>query len=405
MMRRTMMAMGFGVVLLLAACVWADEPKAPRLFQSDGTALAHVKEKIAAGDTQDMAALTSIVMKANKDLIAKPFTIVNKPKAPADGDKHDYVSLAPYWWPDPDKADGLPYIRKDGQSNPERAKYDQPLLVKMTGAVRTLCLAYYLTGDEKYAVQAAKLLRVWFLDKETYMKPNMNHAQFVPGQNDGRGTGLIEGRAFAQIVDAVQLLQESKAWTKDDDKALKQWMGEFIKWMRESKCGKEEAAAKNNHGTFCDATLVTLALYVGDKELAKKVLEESKTKRIAAQIQPDGSLPLELARTKSYGYSQFDLEAFFALATLGDRVGVDLWNYETKDGRGIRKALDWLTPYATGDKKWTNKQLGRLSPAGMVPLLRRAAIAYKDKKYDELAAKVTDQNEGAMSQLLYPAGK
>ena len=175
--------------------------------------------------------------------------------------------------------------------------------------------------------------------------------------------------------------------------------------MRESKCGKEEAAAKNNHGTFYDATLVTLALYVGDKELAKKVLEESKTKRIAVQIQPDGSLPLELARTKSYGYSQFDLEAFFALATLGDHVGVDLWHYETKDGRGIRKTLDWLTPYATGEKKWTNKQIGRLSPAGMAPLLRRAAIAYKDKKYDELAAKVTDQNEGAMSQLLYPPGK
>ena len=232
----------------------------------------------------------------------------------------------------------------------------------MASAVRNLCLAYYLTGDEKYATHAAKLLRVWFLDKDTFMKPNMNHAQFVPGQNDGRGTGLIEGRVFAQIVDAVQLLQELENMDQGRRPALKEWMRAFIKWMRESKAGKDEAAAKNNHGTFYDVTLVTLALYVGDKDLAKKVLQEMQDETHRGTIQPDGSLPLELARTKSYGYSQFDLEAFFALATLGDHVGVDLWHYETKDGRGIRKTLDWLTPYATGEKKWTNKQLGRLSP-------------------------------------------
>jgi hypothetical protein len=396
-------------VLALASLVTAggraDEAKPPVLFQSDGKALARVKEKIAAGDKELADALKSVVSKADKDLDMKPVTIVNKPKAPPDGDKHDYFSLAPYWWPDPDKPDGLPYIHKDGESNPERSKYDQPLLNRMTGAVSNLSLAYYFTGEEKYAAHAAKLLRVWFLDKDTYMKPNMNHAQFVPGLNDGRGTGLIEGRALAQVVQSVQLLQGSKSWTAEDDKAMKGWVREFVKWMRESKCGKDEAAAKNNHGTWYDATLMTLALYVGDKELAKSVAEEAKTKRIAAHIEPDGSLPRELTRTKSFGYSLFDLEAFFALATLADHVGVDLWGYETKDGRGIRKSLDWLVPYTTGEKKWTGKQITKQSTAVMLPLLRRAAVAYKDKKYDELTAKVTDQGEGAVTKLLYPPGK
>jgi hypothetical protein len=404
-MNRARWAVTVGVVALLGARAGADEFKVPVLFQSDGKALAAAKDRIVAGDQHLKDAMAAVVARADKDLKTRPVTIVNKPKAPPDGDKHDYVSLAPYWWPDPDKSDGLPYIRKDGETNPERNKYDAPLLGRMNGAVQNLSLAYYLTGEEKYAAHAAKLLRVWFLDKDTYMRPNMNHAQFVPGHNDGRGAGLIEGRAFAQVVQSAQLLRGSKAWTAEDDRGLKEWMREFARWMQESKVGKAEAAARNNHGTFYDATLTTLALYVGDRELAKKVLEESKTKRLAAQIQPDGSLPLELARTKSYGYSQFDLEAFFALATLGEQVGVDLWRFETKDGRGIRKALDWLVPYATGEKKWTYKQLGKLSPAGMVPLLRRAAVAYKDKKYDELAAKVTEQNEGPITKLLYPAGK
>jgi hypothetical protein len=306
--------------VLLAAPAGADEASAPLLFQSDGKALARVKERIAAGDKDLRDAQAAVVARADKHLELKPPTVVNKPKAPADGDKHDYVSLAPYWWPDPDKPDGLPYVRKDGETNPERGKYDQPLLVRMNGAVQDLSLAYYLTGDEKYAAHVAKLLRVWFLDKETYMKPNMNHAQFVPGAHDGRGAGLIEGRAFAQVVQSAQLLRGSMAWTTDDDKALKEWMREFIKWI-------------------------------------------------------------------------------------GEHVGVDLWRYETKDGRGIRKTLDWLVPYATGEKKWTNKQIGKLSPAGMAPLLRRAAVAYQEPKYYELSAEVTDRNEGAITKLLYPPAK
>src|SRR5207302_773663 len=83
-----------------------------------------------------------------------------KRRVPPSGDKHDYVSMGPYWWPNPAKRGGLPYVRRDGERNPEmRDDYDAPRLAATTGAVTTLGLAYYFTDDEKYARRAALLLR------------------------------------------------------------------------------------------------------------------------------------------------------------------------------------------------------------------------------------------------------
>lgn len=401
----------FGPILLVTMVVTIGaEPQsktpAPMLFQSDGRAVQRVKVAIAKGDTSFMAAIDSLRQSADREMKSELCSVVThvKPRPAPSGDKHDYVSMAPYWWPDPNKPDGLPYVNKDGQTNPEREKFDGPLLNKMSRAVSTLSLAYYLTGEEKYGQQAARQLRVWFLDADTKMNPHLQYAQFVPGRHNGSPTGIIDSRIFLHVTDAVGLLHSSPVWTANDHAGMQQWFRDFGSWLQTSKHGLKEAGQANNHGTWYDVQVATFSLFVGDQATAKKVLEDSKSKRIARHIEPDGRQPMELRRTKSWDYSDFNLEAFFALATLGDQVGVDLWNYQTTDGRSIRKALDWLVPYATGEQKWEQKQITPLRHNLIAPLLRRAAIAYKDDRYEQLLKKLPDNNgfHSSTTTLLHP---
>jgi hypothetical protein len=314
--------------------------------------------------------------------------------------------MAPYFWPDPKKPDGLPYVRHDGRVNPERNHYDRPLLGKMSDAVSTLALAYYLTGEERYAEHAAKLMRVWFLDAATRMNPNLNYGQFVPGANDGRGRGIIDTVGLLPVVDAVGLIDGSKTWTPADRAGMKQWFAEYLNWLRTSRNGRDEAAAVNNHGSWYDVQVATFALFTGEAEASvRKFLEDAKTRRIARQIEPDGRQPLELTRTKAFGYSLVNLRALFALATLGERVGVDLWHFETNDGRSIRKALDWLIPFATGQKKWEYEQLGSLRGESLAPLLHRAALAYQEERYERLLDQLPRRGDLGTTLLLYPRAR
>lgn len=312
-----------------------------------------------------------------KALAAGPFTVTSKQVTPPSGDKHDYMSQAPYWWPDPKSPNGLPYIRRDGERNPEIDKIDDHrVLEQMEDAVETLARAYHDSGKDEYAAKAVELLRAFFIAPETRMNPNLEFAQGIPGINTGRGIGLIETRGLTRIVDAIGLLNGSKALTRDCLVQLKQWFSDFARWMQESKNGRDEAAAKNNHGSFYDVQLVSFALFLNNKQLAKRVLQEAQAKRIATQIEPDGRQPLELERTKAWSYSVFNLEALMSLARLGEHAGVDLWNYESPDGRSIRKALDFLIPFALGEKKWPYQQLGEWEPQILFPLIRRAAPHY-----------------------------
>jgi hypothetical protein len=355
------------VVVLLCARVTCAQPRVFILDVKD-LASASAKERVLAG--------------ARKALTAGPFTVVSKEVTPPSGDKHDYMSQAPYFWPDPKSPNGLPYIRRDGERNPEIDKINNHRVKdQMEAAVETLALAYYFTRDEAYAPKAAQVLRAFFLDPQTRMNPNLQFAQGILGINTGRGIGLIETRGLTRIVDAIGLLAGSKSWTSADQKGMEEWFRKFLQWMLESKNGRDEAAAKNNHGTFYDVQVVSFALFLGKNDLAKSVVESAKTKRIAVQIEPDGRQPLELARTKAWSYSVGNLDGLMTLARLGENVGVDLWHYQTADGRSIRKALDFLVPFATGEKKWTYQQLGEWPPQMLFPLIRRAATHYSDVKF------------------------
>jgi len=385
------------------ASVKPQKHAAPRVFLLDAEQLQAVNERLGQSDQSLAPALAKLEHDAQQALTAGPFSVVSKGVTPPSGDKRDYMSQAPYWWPDPARPDGLPYIRRDGERNPEINKItDHRVMDQMVAAVETLALAYYLKGDEAYAEKATRLLRAWFFEPATRMNPNLEYAQGIPGVNTGRGIGLIETRGLTRVVDAVGLLAGAKAWTETDQRGLQDWFDMFLRWMLESKHGREEAAAKNNHGTYYDLQVVSFALFIGKRELATNTLKTARQKRIAAQIEPDGRQPLELARTRAWSYSVGNLDGLMSLARLGRSAGVDLWNYRTADGRGIRKALDYLTPFALGEQKWTYQQLGEWPPQTLFPLLRQAAIRYPDQQYHALLSKLPKVSETDRSHLLLP---
>jgi hypothetical protein len=347
-----------------------------------------MKARIATGDAAARAALAALEARATQALAVPVTSVMDKAITPPSGDRHDYVSQAPYWWPDPSKPDGRPYVRKDGVRNPEiDAITDHDHLSRLMDAVATLGLAYACTDREEYAAHAARLLRAWFVDPATRMNPNLRFGQYVPGVNQGRGIGIIETRGLPEMLDGVLLIAGSPAWTTADDAALQAWMRSYLTWLLESPHGRDEAKNRNNHETWYAVQVAGLGLYTGQIDLARRTVEGAKA-RIAAQIEPDGRQPRELERTRSWHYSAFNLEAFMDLAVFGDRVGVDLWTYRTADGRGIRQALEFLVPFVDGGRKWPYDQITPFTPAPMYPILRRAAVAWKEPAYKTLAERV-----------------
>jgi hypothetical protein len=367
--------------------------------------LEKAKQAIAAGDPVLVGALKKLKQDAEKALLVAPAAVTEKKKLPPSGDAHDYMSLAPYYWPDPAKPKGLPYLRKDGEVNPESRELaaNDTLRIRALGTtVETLALAYFFTGEEKYAAQAAQHLRGWFLAPATRMNPNLKFAQAVLGVNDGRGTGIIEARGLADAADAAILLLGSKAWTKDDQTAVERWGDQYYEWLLRSKNGQDERAAKNNHGTWYDVQAVHWALVLNRTEEAKGILAQAGMTRVDVQIEPDGRQPLELSRTASFSYSCFNFRALSDLALLGRHAGVDLWAYRSKDGRSLRVALDYLAPYlGKQPKPWPGQQIHASSPDEIMPVLRRAAHATGVAAYEELLAQYAEA-PGKRFQLVSP---
>ncbi len=288
-----------------------------------------------------------IVHEAEKELSKTIKTVVDKEMTPQSGDKHDYMSRGRYWWPSPGNKDGLPYIRKDGVSNPEIEKLDRNPLGDFAKGVESLSLAYYLTSDEKFAYKAVENLKTWFINPKTKMNPNMNYGQTIPGVRNGlgRGEGVLDTYSFVEMLDGVELLKKSKSFTNVDQKAIKEWFSGYIQWLQTSPVAAEEQSATNNHGTAYDVQLTRYALFVGNLDLAKKLLHQFPQKRLFSQIEPDGSQPLELARTTALGYSTFNLTHFLDITQIGKLLNINLLTEKSQDGRSILKAIDFLLPF------------------------------------------------------------
>ncbi|WP_405809586.1 alginate lyase family protein [Streptomyces sp. NBC_00210] len=338
--------------------------RVPKTVVIDGSRLQQAKVRLGHGDPALRKAARSLVVRADGWLGQGPWTVVDKPKPAPSGDMHDYLSQAPYWWPSqpktPENPWGCPYVQRDGERNPEvDTGTDRPDIGKVVNSVTTLSLAWYYTGKKQYAAHASKILRTWFVDPATRMNPNLNHGQFIPCKYDGRAIGIIDfSQQYTSVLDAIAILDTgAPGWSKGDRAGIRAWNTAFLDWLVNSRFGKEEAAAKNNHGTFHDMQVAALALATGDKELARKVVLDARAKRIDPQIAADGSQPQELARTRSWHYSTFDLVAYTRLAAIGSHAGVDLWAYRGPRGQSLFKAVDYLLPAATGSAAWPHPEL------------------------------------------------
>lgn len=327
-------------VLLLAVC---GTTRAQSIW--DAEHLAQVRQSLDRPFYA--AAYETLLEQADRLLDAQPLSVMMKEKTPASGDKHDYMSQARYTWPDPTKPDGLPYITRDGISNPELEKYDRVRLGNMASHVITLTLAWYFSGEERYAAKAVEQIRTWFFDRETRMNPNLEYAQIIPGHNGnkGRSIGVLDGYSFVEMLDAAALLEQSKSFSAKDAKALKAWFSQLLDWILTTPQGQGEIAMKNNHGTACDAQIVAYALYTGRLDVAREFLEALPANRIFKQIEPDGRQPEELRRTLAFGYSQYNLTHYIDLFRMAGKLGLSPDRAVSDDGRSFYKAMDFLASY------------------------------------------------------------
>jgi hypothetical protein len=333
--------------------------------------LALEKKRLAS----DPAAAKTLRKKADAVLTRAPYSVTAETKKPQSGDRHDYYSIGPYWWPDASKSDGLPYVRRDGETNPESRgpEFDKDRIQKFAADVELLALAAHHLGDRRYAEHAARLLRAWFLDPATRMNPNLNFAQAVPGISAGRGEGIIELIVMPQVVESIGLVAAKGALTPKEVAELKAWFSEFADWMQTSANGKDEAAKTNNHGIYYDYLLTHFALFAGKEEIAKSVAANFVEKRIGTQMAKDGSLPEELSRTRSLHYSFFAMQAATRMATIGECVGTDLWRQQTADGRGLGKGLAYLIGFAPTWARWPHPESALDDATKTAALARLAA--------------------------------
>ena len=363
------------VFLSFATTAPAQSGAAPKTVLLNPAAVAAAKAHPAPG------LMSQMIKEADEAMKTPPLSVTSKTKVPPSGDKHDYVSLARYFWPNPDTKDHLPYVRHDGKTNPEIYDiHDLADLERTTRSARALAVGWYFTGDKRYAEHAALLLRNWFLNPDTRMNPNANFAQYIPGVNDGRGAGILDLRRSTYAIDAAGLLAGSSYWTAADETGLKQWFSDYYDWLHTSAGAKTETVAPNNHGSWFQMQDAAVASYLGKPEDVRATAERVLEKRIPSQFDEKGLQKYEMVRTNSFSYSAFNLEALTQLAIIAGPVGVDLYTPAKPGDPGILSGLDALLPYDK-DHPWPGQQINPELRDAICPALARAVGHTHDAKY------------------------
>jgi len=299
-----------------------------------------------------------ILRAANEYLSQPPITVTAASSPRSKGGKHDYFSEGDYWWPDPKNPSG-PYIRRDGYSNPQNFNDHREALIRLSLIVPALTAAWLITQEKRYAEHAAVHLRAWFLDSATRMNPSLDYAQAVWGVSPGRGTGIIDTLHLVEVTRAARHLDGAKVMTPEESTGMRDWFTQYMLWMVASKNGQEEEAAKNNHGTSWVVQVAAFAAFTGNENVMKLCRGRFRNYLLPDQLAADGSFPLELARTKPYSYSLFDLDMLAMVCLIASGSGAepsgatnDLWQFALPNGNRYQKAVEFMFPFIQDKGKW-----------------------------------------------------
>jgi len=293
-----------------------------------------------------------ILKEANWALKEKPITVTASSSPRSAGGKHDFFSEADYFWPDPKNPDG-PYINRDGLTNPDNFLEHRKAMVRLSKIIGVLASAYKITGDEKYVRQAVLHLKAWFINPETLMNPNLLYAQAVKGKFTGRNYGIIDTIHLMEVAQGALIMEKAKAFDNETARGVKKWFADYILWLNTSKPGIQEKTVKNNHATCWAMQVASFAKLCGDQNMLDSIKTNFKTNLLPNQMAVDGSFPLEMARTKPYGYAIFNLDAMTMLCQILSTPKENLWNFSTADGKSIKKGISFLYPFIADKSKWT----------------------------------------------------
>ncbi len=281
----------------------------------------------------------------------KPVTITAESCSRSAGGKHDFYSEGDYWWPNPKSPDS-PYVQRDGMTNPQNFTTHRLAMIRFSRIMGALASAYQLTGDNKYVSQAQAHLNAWFINPETMMNPNLQYSQAIKGVATGRGIGIIDAIQLMEVVQGTEAMQHSSALSKQTLAGVKSWFSQYIGWVTTHKYGMDEMNAKNNHGTCWVMQVACFAKFTDNTQWINFCCDRYKQVLLPNQMAADGSFPLELQRTKPYGYSIFDLDAMTTICQLLSTPQDNLWTFEMPDGRSITKGIAFLYPYLADKNKW-----------------------------------------------------
>ncbi|MGH9581929.1 MAG: alginate lyase family protein [Bryobacteraceae bacterium] len=320
------------------------------------SAVLAAAQRLRAAEHFDLYAMERprVVKEANKFLNQPPVTITSFHSSRSAGGLHDYFSEGDYWWPNPKNPKG-PYIHRDGMSNPDNFDADRRALMRLSVQCPALCAAWLLTKERKYADHAAAHLRAWFVDPKTRMNPNLQYAQAIHGITTGRGIGIIDTLQLVDVVRGAGHLDGSGALNASDKRAVHKWFSDYLDWMTTSAHGKKERDAKNNHGSSWVLQVAEFSCYTGNRSLQDYCRNRFKAVLIPHQMAQNGSFPRELARTKPYSYSLFNLEVLSGIAQALSTNHDDLWTFQLSDGRSMGKAVAFMYPYMADKAKWPYK--------------------------------------------------
>ncbi|MBO9617644.1 MAG: alginate lyase family protein [Niabella sp.] len=326
------------VIFTLLVLPTAAQPKMARFYDQAAQVL---RNKVLAA--------------ADQALKEPPITVTAQTSTRSAGGRHDFFSEGDYWWPNPMSVDS-PYIQKDGMTNPDNFVAHRLAMIRFSRIVGVLASAWRISQKEIYLKKAMEHCRAWFVDTATLMNPNLLYSQAIKGRATGRGIGIIDAIQLMEVAQSLYIMQDAPGMDLPALQKIKDWFTQYLQWVTTHKYGIDEMNAANNHGTCWTMQVACFAKFTGDKKWMDFCSNRYKTVLLPNQMAADGSFPKELARTKPYGYSLFNLDAMVTLCQILSTKQDDLWTYQTTDGRSIKKGIAYLYPYINDKTKWPFKQ-------------------------------------------------